>query len=122
VLQDLSLCLLAGILLQVSLYIGHDSGVTHLSARLGVPTVALFGPTSSDRWAPRGFHVVVARGGPCHCPSWDDVSRCAEKPCLHLSLADILAASLTLRSKGVNPRICSLSALSPTSPYVRVTT
>ena len=35
-------------------YIGNDSGITHLAAFLGVPTVALFGPTDPRIWGPMG--------------------------------------------------------------------
>jgi lipopolysaccharide heptosyltransferase III len=41
------------------LYIGNDSGITHLAAALGIPTLALFGPTDPARWAPRGENVRV---------------------------------------------------------------
>lgn len=41
------------------LYIGNDAGPTHLAAQLGVPTLALFGPTSPTMWAPRGPTVTV---------------------------------------------------------------
>ena len=92
VLRSLSLPLLAGVLSRIELFLGHDSGVTHLSALLGAPTVALFGPTSPARWAPRGPHVVVVQGEPCRCRSWSEVSRCAEKPCLQLSPDAIWAA------------------------------
>jgi hypothetical protein len=44
-----------------ALYIGNDSGITHLAAAVGVPVVALFGPTSPDIWAPRGANVRVLR-------------------------------------------------------------
>lgn len=47
------------LLATASLYIGNDSGPTHLAAQLGVPTVALFGPSDPARWAPRGPHVTV---------------------------------------------------------------
>jgi heptosyltransferase-3 len=92
VLRGLSLSHLAGVLSRIELFLGQDSGVTHLSALLGVPTVALFGPTSPARWAPRGPHVVVVQGEPCHCLSWNEVTRCAEKPCLQLSPQVILGA------------------------------
>lgn len=36
------------------LLIGNDSGIVHLGAALGIPTVGLFGPASSIQWAPRG--------------------------------------------------------------------
>ena len=46
------------------LYIGNDSGITHLSAACGCSTVAIFGPTDAGVWAPRGGHVaVIAREG-----------------------------------------------------------
>ena len=35
-------------------YVGNDSGITHLAAYLGVPTVALFGPTDPRTWGPIG--------------------------------------------------------------------
>ena len=43
-------------------YIGNDSGITHLAAALGVPVVALFGPTDAAMWGPRGTNVVILRG------------------------------------------------------------
>lgn len=46
---------------QATLFIGHDSGVTHVAAAAGVPTVALFGPTDPTIWAPNGDHVIVIR-------------------------------------------------------------
>jgi heptosyltransferase III len=44
---------------ECSVFVGHDTGVTHLAAALGVPTVALFGPTDANVWAPLGEHVRV---------------------------------------------------------------
>lgn len=38
-------------------YIGNDSGITHLAAVLGLPVVALFGPTDPAVWGPRGAKV-----------------------------------------------------------------
>ncbi|MFH1477289.1 MAG: glycosyltransferase family 9 protein [Verrucomicrobiota bacterium] len=43
-------------------YVGNDSGITHLAAALGIPVVALFGPTDAAMWGPRGAHVVILRG------------------------------------------------------------
>ncbi len=43
-------------------YIGNDSGITHLAAAAGVPVVAVFGPTDPAMWAPRGERVQVLRG------------------------------------------------------------
>jgi len=52
---------LAALLGRSSVYLGNDSGVTHLAASVGVPTLALFGPTDPRLWAPRGEHVGVIR-------------------------------------------------------------
>jgi heptosyltransferase III len=52
---------LAAELSQATLFIGHDSGVTHLAAAAGICTVALFGPTDPAIWAPNGDHVIVIR-------------------------------------------------------------
>jgi hypothetical protein len=53
---------LAHWLRSATLYIGNDSGITHLAAAIGLPTLALFGPTDPRVWLPRGVHVsVVAR-------------------------------------------------------------
>ena len=46
------------------LYIGNDSGITHLAAALGIPTLALFGLTDPAKWAPRGDNVTVLRSEP----------------------------------------------------------
>jgi ADP-heptose:LPS heptosyltransferase len=43
--------------------VGNDSGLTHLAALVGCPTVALFGPTDPARTAPVGDAVVLSRAG-----------------------------------------------------------
>jgi len=47
-------------LARASLYIGNDSGITHLAAAVGTPVLAIFGPSDSAIWRPRGPHVRVA--------------------------------------------------------------
>lgn len=42
-----------------SLFAGNDSGPTHLAAQLGVPTLALFGPTDPRVWSPVGPDVTL---------------------------------------------------------------
>jgi ADP-heptose:LPS heptosyltransferase len=43
--------------------VGNDSGLTHLAAAVGCPTVALFGPTDPARTAPPAPGVIVHAGG-----------------------------------------------------------
>lgn len=42
-----------------SAVVGADSGPAHLAAQLGVPTVALFGPTDWRTWSPVGPRIRV---------------------------------------------------------------
>lgn len=94
VLRGLDVLTVAGVLAQAQLFIGQDSGMTHLAGLIGVRTVALFGPTDPARWAPRGAQVTVLQGTPCHCQSWDEVSQCEEKPCLKILQDDLAAVCL----------------------------
>ncbi len=50
---------LASWLARARIYIGNDSGITHLAAAAGAPVVALFGPTDPSVWAPRGDRVRI---------------------------------------------------------------
>jgi heptosyltransferase-2 len=43
------------------LFVGHDSGITHLAAALGVPSLVLWGPSVEAVWRPRGTHVHLVR-------------------------------------------------------------
>ncbi len=47
--------------LERSIFIGHDSGISHLAAAAGANCVLLFGPTDPDVWAPRNKNVQVVR-------------------------------------------------------------
>lgn len=60
-LLNASLKDLCGALHESTVFVGHDTGVTHLAAAVGTPTVALFGPTDPNVWAPLGEHVSVVR-------------------------------------------------------------
>ena len=62
VVRDQPITTVAGVLARAKAYVGCDSGVTHLAAALGAPTVAIFGPTDPAVWAPRGRLVRVLRG------------------------------------------------------------
>lgn len=52
---------LAATLALSRVFIGNDSGVSHLSAAVGAPTMALFGPTSDVVWKPDGPRVATVR-------------------------------------------------------------
>lgn len=61
--SGLKLVELAALLERCALFLGNDSGITHLAAAVETPTVALFGPTSTSIWEPRGKRVRVVRFG-----------------------------------------------------------
>lgn len=50
---------LMSILARGSVYIGHDSGVTHLAAMMGIHVIALFKHTSVEQWRPLGPNVRI---------------------------------------------------------------
>jgi ADP-heptose:LPS heptosyltransferase len=108
VLRGLDVLSVAGVLAQARLYVGQDSGVTHMAGLMGVRTVALFGPTDPARWAPRGAHVTVVQGAPCQCQSWGNVSRCEGRPCLEMPQDHLVALCVAhLKEAAVRQRIPS---------------
>jgi heptosyltransferase I len=65
---------LAALFSRCAVLISTDTGPMHLAAAMGIPVVALFGPTAPDRTGPYGAgHVVVRAGLPC--------SPCFKKKC-----------------------------------------
>lgn len=51
----------AACLQRCQVFVGNDSGLMHLSAAMGVPTIGLFGPTNEERYGPWGDHNRVVR-------------------------------------------------------------
>ncbi len=49
----------AAVIEQASLYVGTDTGISHLAAAVGTPTIVIFGPTNPLRYAPRGDRVKI---------------------------------------------------------------
>ncbi|MFZ0711651.1 MAG: glycosyltransferase family 9 protein [Terrimicrobiaceae bacterium] len=61
ILESLPLPVLGAVLSRCALFVGHDSGISHLAAAAGVPCLLLFGPTKPDVWAPANDAVVVLK-------------------------------------------------------------
>lgn len=57
--ENLALPTLAAALKQCALFIGHDSGISHIAAAVGARCVLLFGPTDPKVWAPRNAGVQI---------------------------------------------------------------
>ncbi|MBI5015554.1 MAG: glycosyltransferase family 9 protein [Deltaproteobacteria bacterium] len=89
---------LLGVLGRSALFLGNDSGASHLAAILGIPTVAVFGPSAPALWRPLGPRVRAVTagaacspctdGGPIACPG----PRCT---------AEVRVADLVEAAKGV---------------------
>jgi len=60
-LKNLSLGEVAEELRRCRMFVGNDSGITHLAAYWGTPTAALFGPTDPKVWGPIGRRVCILR-------------------------------------------------------------
>ena len=61
VAENLSLPQVAALLAEADLFLGHDSGISHLAAAVGTRCLLLFGPTDPDIWAPPGPAVGIVQ-------------------------------------------------------------
>ncbi len=64
-LEGIPLPVLGAVLGRSTLFVGHDSGISHLAAAAGARCLLMFGPTDPQVWAPANDHVsvLVAPGG-----------------------------------------------------------
>lgn len=65
---------------RLAFYVGNDSGLMHMAAASGVPTLGLFGPSSEVFYGPMGRHCASVRGPRsfediCHAPEFDHRSQ-----------------------------------------------
>jgi heptosyltransferase III len=61
---------LAEVIKGARVFVGCDSGPTHLAAALGVKTIALFGPTDPEEWGPIGPRVRVVASPTARSMEW----------------------------------------------------
>jgi len=82
--NQLPLPYLAAVIARCRLFLGNDSGVTHLAAAVGTPTIALFGPTDPRIWGPRGEKVkIIYKNHPCSPCSPEIRKTCFSLSCLN---------------------------------------
>jgi heptosyltransferase III len=80
-------------------FIGNDAGVSHLAAFIGLPTVAVFGPSDPIRWRPSGRAVTVLRPADLDCrgPCFEIGKNNCEKPdCLRTLPETVIKAFYSL--------------------------
>lgn len=61
VAQSLPLAELARLIQESDLFIGHDSGISHLAGALGLPGIVLWGNTVEEIWRPPQDRVIVLK-------------------------------------------------------------
>ena len=76
--------------------VSGDSGLLHIAAGLGTPTVSLFGPSDPRKWGPKGEqHQVFSLESSCApCSRFGTIPPCADSVrCLSLiTVAEVVAA------------------------------
>lgn len=82
---------LVKLLRTVNGFIGNDSGVAHLAAFLGLPTLVIFGPSDPDRWLPAGRAVTAVRPQMDCSPCFESqAANCDHQQCLRSVSAELV--------------------------------
>lgn len=93
------------VLTQATMFLGNDSGLTHLAARMGLPTIALFsGVAELEQWAPDGpdvsiLHVPLSCSG-CRITRLQDCV--ANWACMNNISVEAVAAAIEHKLAGLN--------------------
>jgi ADP-heptose:LPS heptosyltransferase len=98
--KGLTLLQLASVMEGCWFFVGNDSGISHMAAALGLPTVVIFGPTDQRVWSPRGEKTfVVSRDVYCSpCPQ-ERLFQCKDLECLRgIEIGEVLGG---LRKIGI---------------------
>lgn len=113
VAENLPLSHLAAILERCTVYVGNDSGITHLAASVGIPTLALFGPTDVRIWGPRNEKVkCLSSIYPCAPCAPKQMAECHDQACLQsLPVATVKKALLSLLSRFGSPCLPSKNTM-----------
>ena len=115
---------LAAVLKSCDLFIGADSGVLHLAAAVGVPVVAVFGPSNAaawGAWTPESKSVIVRSAPECSPCSYVDHAiglreGCAARTCMRMVTVDqVVAAAKALLNN--DPNVGATWQVAPTPTY-----
>lgn len=97
--------MLAAIVSHAHLFVGGDTGPTHLAAALGVPTVCMMGPLDARRNSPFGPHcLTVQHGVPRTPPFWANHRRwCDPKTSLQkVTIEDVLQPCVKMFNRALS--------------------
>ena len=90
---------------RANLFVGVDSMPMHLAAAMGVPTVALFGPSGDIEWGPWNVaHRVLTSAHPCRPCGLDGCGSGKVSECLTtLAVEEVARAAEELLAQGAQP-------------------
>jgi heptosyltransferase-2 len=84
-----------------------DSGPAHMSAAVGTPTLAIFGPTDPVRWRPFGKNHEAIYDNELTCRPCHYKKTCIDRPCLtHLSPSKIIDRAMALYYRSLETVRC----------------
>ena len=100
------LAVVAGHLANCDLFVGNDSGLMHMAAAAGIPTLGLFGPSRTEHYAPWGPRCNYIRTRESYdelvgAPGYDH--RTTGTLMDGLAVEDVLAAAKTLLNEADHP-------------------
>lgn len=83
-MQESSVRQLIALIQHARIFIGGDTGPTHIASCMGIPTIAIFGPKDPVVYAPYGRNALVVRKDiPC--------SPCEKRSCGHVTCIHAIA-------------------------------
>jgi ADP-heptose:LPS heptosyltransferase len=85
----------AALLADATLYLGNDSGISHLAGAVGAPGVVLFGPTDAWRWRPSSRRITVLQAHSSYPDGFD----------VHALPAERVLAACRRRVRGLAPGV-----------------
>jgi len=93
---------LPGLLSQCHLFLGNDSGAMHVAAAVGLPVVAIFGPTDPEGTAPVTPYASIVQQKPYCSPCF--LRRCpTDHRCMTAVTPAMVEAALRARFSEVSP-------------------
>ena len=94
----------AAVIKRTALFIGNDTGLMHLAAATGTPTLGLFGPSPIDQYSPWGPHTAVVSTAIPHKdlipPDFDRLTTDTLMDSLSVDMAEEAACRLWARVAG----------------------
>jgi ADP-heptose:LPS heptosyltransferase len=96
-LPPMDIMSVAGVISKAKLVVCGNTGIMHLACALGVPVVALHGPTNAAKWGPRGDKCAAVRSelkcSPCLYLGFE--YKCAYNRCMKkITVEEVINAAV----------------------------